>query len=329
MKTGYYDFNLSVLNFLIGLQKGSLLLKPYSKEFKNFDYSIFSLEQKITSSELGDIKPEVIFNSNKINNTLLFESTEAKVEIKAEEKQGKKSQLERYKNTKKENLSDIGLIPKVSLKSFDIPFIVTPLNIEGYIDFFKKNIEYKFPTLVFYFDDEKNKYFVELKHNKFSVAEVNNFFEKGISFGRLNMFIKYDFSKISEPEEKIKIFNHLALQLLKVLYKSKKGDVFTAEQLSKATFSDTLWDGLSVEMKTSIKRNIAKMIAELFITIPDLQKHCFYKEHGNSIQYKIILEDVNREITMRKYSKKMLDFINATIAPKLQIQLELDLFGSV
>ena len=62
------NFNLTVLNLFIGLQKGNRLLKPYSFEFKKLGYLIFAIEKKFNNSAQSTITPDLILNSNVLEN---------------------------------------------------------------------------------------------------------------------------------------------------------------------------------------------------------------------------------------------------------------------
>ncbi len=319
MKKPSYDFNVYVLNLIIALQKGSRLLNPYSKSFKQLGYDIFAIEKKFTSSPSGDITPEIILTSKVIGNTLLFESTQSSIDKKLDKKSSRENQLTRYKNTELDNLKDIAAIPAASLLSFDIPFIVNDSNSSGYIDFFSKNPDYPFPLLVFNFIAQDNLYCIKLLQNTFSNQNTHSFFSEEIKFERLNLYIPFE---LNNPNKSTPvILSTTTSLLLRYLNKSKAGTIFTTEQIASEIFSTDIWKIFEPHNKTNILRVINTFIDELLNMSPSFKTNYFKKV--DTMKYEICISDNNKDFIMKSMNKRIFDFAQSKINPNYAVQQSL------
>ena len=320
MKNLSFNFNLYVLNFIIGLQKGSLLLKPHSIAFKKLGFEVFAFERKFEASASGSIQPEIILTSKKISNSLLFESALATIEQKLDKKKSKENQPTRYKDAEIDNLRDIALIPKDALNSFDIPHIVNDKNLQGFIDFLTKNPEYKFPLLVFNFNEQDKIYSVKHIQNPFTNADVEKFFSQEIQFTRNPSYIPFELNKTKQNVETI--LEKAVLILIKILNKNKLGSTFTTEQVAAEIFNGGMWDCIENNTKVDVLQILNKFIDEILSTYINFKTNYFNRK--SKTEFEIFISDVNRNFIMNKMNKKIYDFAQSKIHPHYGIQTTLE-----
>lgn len=237
MSSQYFNHNL--LNIFIGLSKGSLLLYPYSKKFKEFSYEIFSIEK--TFNNINNIKPECTLCSSKLKNTLLFEWTRANYETK-------KSQLDRYSKTTSEKLYE-NLIPLDAAKTFDYFYIVCSEHVNEFIHIDN-------PMFSFFEMTDNNTLKPIL--NRLSASKVQSFFDSDINFSRIPRFIPIDFERPNHDDLKTKIVAIFVKQIVKSDTKT-----IYASSIAKAVMSESLWKVLGKDKQTQMIRIVYDIISQI------------------------------------------------------------------
>lgn len=306
-----FDLNIDSLNLLIGLQKGSRLLFPYSKYFESFSFKLFSIEQSIRASEVGPVKPEIIFVSSQISNTLLVETTEAPVDKKI-----LSNQFERYCKIEKDKLSLIGGIPNRTLNSFDILFIVKKENGKEYLDHINSK-KYNFPLYTFTLNADN--YELRLIENHFSNMDVNKFFSAGITIKRLPRFIKYDLANIDKHNKEM--ISGISQCLLKLILRKRKNDYILLSEIAEDLFSKELWQALAKDKKENII-NLVSHFIRLFIRKKPFVKTKWFLKLDSQIQ--LLIDDKNKENEIRELRKVLSKFCEEFIDPFPFSQLELE-----
>jgi len=260
MATKSYKFNLTLLNVLLNLVKGSRLLGEYSKKFKVFGFNVYGIEQNIASNDKDIICPELILISETINNTLFIESTIAKLEYKINPNNtGGKNQLDRYNDINKEYVVNSSGISLNCLSSLSIPIIVDDEKITEYIEFLSKTPQYSFPLMIFQYDRSSGLYSLELKLNQFSDKLLNDYFIKGIYFRRFNEYICFDLANVHET---LDLFYEACLKELIEKLKNDNGQEIRYSDLVKDILSDEIWYLLSDKCKHTLSDNAKNCLTD-------------------------------------------------------------------
>lgn len=225
MKNSYFSLNL--LNIFVGLSHGSMLLKPFSKEFKKFNYNFFGIEKDLKGI---NIKPECILVSQKIGNTLLFEWTQAPFNSKEE-------QLDRYLSTTPEKLYE-AYIPIEASKSFDLFYVIDPKWVDQYENDKLDNGQIS----LFSFDNEK-LLLVPIA-NRLSSEEVKSFFAEQMKFDRVPKIISIDFEHPNDDDLRRKI---IAI-FVKFLLRSDTKNIIASE-IAQEIFHQKYWNKLGKDKK--------------------------------------------------------------------------------
>lgn len=226
MKNSYFSLNL--LNIFVGLSQGSMLLKPFSKEFKKFNYDFFGIEKDLKGL---NIKPECILVSQKIGNTLLFEWTQAPFSSKEE-------QLDRYLNTTPEKLYE-AYVPFEATKSFDFFYVIDPKWVDQYENDKMDNGQIS----LFSFDNEE--LLLVPINNRLSSKEVNNFFREQIKFDRVPKIISIDFEHPNDDDLRRKIITIFVKFLLRSDTKT-----IVASEVAQEIFHQKYWNKLGKDKKS-------------------------------------------------------------------------------
>jgi hypothetical protein len=311
-------FNLTILNVILGLQKGSRLLKPYSNEFQLLGYSLFAINKEFSNSDKTRISPDIILNSNSGENTLLIETTYSDVSSKTNSEK-KLCQIDRYKLSDKEYLSTAGQIPEKSLGTFDVPFIVHSGKFHSYKEYFVKN-DIEFPIMVFT-DEKTNDYLLTLKHNNLSNKKTHLFFNREMRFDRIPAYIELDFEDFEKTKEIL--FDKVAKCLIKFLQRNPKNASFNATTLAIDTLRRNIYELLSDDNKKAISRVIDKYLHELLNYLPELKTKFFDRNMNTHHEYIVLLDDRNKETEIKRFIKKIHDTTYTEILNKVPFQLSL------
>lgn len=322
METTYskHNFNLYAINVLLGLQKGSRHLLPYSTEFKRFKFECFAIEREYKISALGGLKPELILNSDTLSNTLIFETSTAPLLRKITPRSGTShSQISRYQAIEKPLLGSIALIPTRSLTTFDTIFIVTEKHFQEYENYFLTN-NISFPLFVFDYLNNEGQYLLEKRSNSFATLEVNKFFSQPLKFQRIPAYLRIDIADITRSKNK---FQELAgINLLQILHKRPKDAIFSAQEIASNVFNNTLWKLVSIENQKQATNLVNNLIEKILDNFPDISTRFFKKE--GKMNYKIILADKLKEFELQKINRRILKFAKEETSPNIDTQLKFD-----
>lgn len=239
MKNSYFSLNL--LNIFVGLSQGSMLLKPFSKEFKKFNYDFFGIEKDLNGL---NIKPECILISQKIGNTLLFEWTQAPFNTI------KENQFDRYIKTTPEKLYE-AFIPMEATKSFDFFYVIDPQWVDQYTNDKMTNEH----VSLFSFDNDE--LLLMPIANRLTSEQVNNFFTERIKFDRVPKIISIDFEHPNDDDLRRKIITIFVKFLLRSDTKT-----IVASKMAKEVFGEKFWLVLGKDKQSFLINKISFVITE-------------------------------------------------------------------
>ena len=282
------SFSLLLPNLFIGLCKGSRSLRPYSSEFCNkLGYKIFQFEASfpITSGRIS--APDLIITSEKTNNTLIIEWTEA-MSIS----DYKPDQLQRYSIINRRDLIEVLAIPPDSVNTFNTCVIVLP----DALEIFEKHFDaegYKFPLLQF----ERSTDLSELNkvHNEFEEPLTDKYFTKGIQLNRIPIsYLPFSLDCIKKSELVWFIVKHL----ISILVRKKTS--FNVEEFCSEYVS--VWSVISDDKKKEIRRR-TKEVLNALIRKP-IGKQLLKRLPGQPPRWEILEIDVRKNM---RSIKKALD----------------------
>jgi len=195
-------------NLLIGLCKSSKYLQPYSTIFhEQLGYDFFRLELLFQLSSRNRISPDAILISTKLENTLLFEWTEA-VEVSSR----KQNQQDHYANVTSSDLANFAAVPAIAAKTFDIVLTLRPSAIANFQSNLSSNSR-TFPILEL--DQQDLVVILSKVANSFQVAQTDDFFIRSIRFERLPRYIPFSL-ETNQPREMVPfVIQHLVSLLVK------------------------------------------------------------------------------------------------------------------
>ena len=183
-----HSFSLLLQNLLIGLSKGSRILRPYSTEFHSrLGYNLFQIEASFRMTHGGRSAPDLLFKSELVGNTFLVEMTQ-----EHSISDHKKDQLQRYSKLTKEDLTVTLAVPPQAVNSFNTCIIVCMEALSSYQNHIISS-NYNFPLITFNIISEPiREYELKLEYNSFNQPNTQEFFHKGIKLRRIPMhFIEF------------------------------------------------------------------------------------------------------------------------------------------
>jgi len=237
MKNSYFSLNL--LNIFVGLSQGSMLLKPFSKEFKKFNYDFFGIEKDLKGL---NIKPECILVSQKIGNTLLFEWTQAPFSYK-------EKQLDKYMNTTSEKLYE-AYIPIEASKNFDFFYVIDPKWVDQYENEKMDNGQIS----LFSFDNEE--LLLEPISNRLTSEQVKSFFAGQMKFDRVPKIISIDFEHPNDDDLRRKIITIFVKFLLRSDTKT-----ILASEVAQEIFHQKYWYKLGKDKKAFLTNKTIEVMS--------------------------------------------------------------------
>jgi hypothetical protein len=297
------------MNLFIGLVRGSRLLLPYSKDFVDrLGYDILFIEKEIPNSENVKIKPDLVLISRKLRNTLFFEFTHADIGKKLKTNAKGQTQIERYSLSERDYLST--LIPSECLESFDFPFMVEEKNYAGFEQFFTENPQYPFPLLKLKYSETYN---FQLLLNSFSSEELCEFFRQELTFHRIPEYLTVDLSDLSNSV--YTIFRKCTKYIIQYLQRGRKDDTFSSLDLSVKIFTPEVWEIFDPSIQKNLVKSVDDFTNKLLGKFPTLTKEFFKSEKKGN--YKILLDERNREVKISKIFTRMMDITEEIITPDL------------
>jgi len=236
MEEKYLNFNLKVKNLFIGLCTGIAGLPTVLRELA---YRVKWVEFNFQNSKDKIVKPELIFTSDKLQNTVMLES-KAGGNIE-------KEQHDRYCDVTKDDLRERAFIEPKCLNYVDITYVVPEYVAEKASSAFDK-FSVGFPLLSI---SLKN---IGLRKNSFSNAEVTSLFKAGLSINYEEIpchFIPFDNeSPVWIVAEKIVPI------VLNFLYDNKS--FFTSQEILEKLIP--MWSNLSNEEKREMRQKVSKVL---------------------------------------------------------------------
>lgn len=254
-----YYFSLVIPNLIIGLCKGSPVLRPYATYFReNLAYKVQQLEPRLVISPGETVNPDAVCSSSLVGNTIIIEWTEAE---KPNER--KERQLGKYSHVTSKNVIELLAIPSNEANTTDICLIVSTEAERNFNELLTSK-KWNFPLLSF--TKNETGYILKRCANNFCEKRTNRFFSNDMIFERVPLgYLPLPLDENINEKLVARIVARHALSLLVKGESDKTVEEFCRDYIP-------IWDKIDI-VKRRLIRNATKN------TLIKLSAHSSIKEY--------------------------------------------------
>ena len=273
-----------LINYAIALCKGH---KDGFSALKGLGYDVQLIEQKITTSEGEDVKPDLVKVSKKLQHAIVFEC-----------KSGSKDeqQMKRYEGLREEDLRRWVTITHSSQPlKFDVCIVNFDTNYSNFVTITK------FPILTYGTQTIS-------KSNKFSLKDLDDIFSTPIPIDRTKIPLNY--YPFSDLDSDSVIIGRLLRQLVSMVIKRSRGgtntldaNLFPVEDIVVSLHP--YWDALSLEHRNRLTNRIRILLRRLTNAYPRLAEQLeedrtnSFRVRGPPSRFTSLCEEIITESTIQ------------------------------
>jgi hypothetical protein len=249
-----------LINYTIALCKGH---KDTFSPLNELGYDVQLIEQKISTQEGEDVKPDLVKVSKKLQHAIIFECKSGSND---------EQQMKRYEGLTDEDLRRwVTIIHHAQPLKFDVCIVNFDTNHGNFM------MVTKFPILTY--GDETIS-----KSNKFSLRELDDVFSTPIKLDRMRIPLNY--YPFSDLDTDPIIIERLLRQLVSMVIKRARGGagVLDATEFPTEDLFVPLhpyWNALSQEHRNRLSRRIRSLLRRLLDTYPMLREQLEEARTGN------------------------------------------------